>query len=93
LFQNFPRLDYADLDPKAMYTIRISGFGEALLRVDGVRIAPTLYKKGLEEFKEFPLSPQYVSDGKIEVSFDEPEESHLNWRQHSKIFDIWLLKK
>lgn len=93
LFQNFPRLDYADLDPKAMYTIRISGYGEALLRVDGVRIAPTVYKKGMEEFKEFPLSPQYVSDGKIEVTFDEPEESHLNWRQHSKVFDIWLLKK
>jgi len=93
LFQNFPRLDYADLDPKAMYTIRISGYGEALLRVDGVRIAPTTYKKGLEEFKEFQLSPQYVSDGKIEVTFDEPEESHLNWRQHSKVFDIWLLKK
>jgi hypothetical protein len=93
LFQNFPRLDYADLDPKAMYTIRISGYGEALLRIDGVRIAPTMYKKGLEEFKEFQLSPQYVSDGKIEVTFDEPEESHLNWRQHSKVFDIWLLKK
>ena len=93
LFQNFPRLDYADLDPKAMYTIRISGYGEALLRVDGVRIAPTVYNKGMEEFKEFPLSPQYVSDGKIEVTFDEPEESHLNWRQHSKVFDIWLLKK
>jgi hypothetical protein len=93
LFQNFPRLDYADLDPKAMYTIRISGYGEALLRVDGVRIAPTIYKKGIEEFKEFQLSPQYVSDGKIEVTFDEPEESHLNWRQHSKVFDIWLLKK
>ena len=93
LFQNFPRLDYADLDPKAMYTIRISGYGEALLRVDGVRIAPTVYNKGMEEFKEFQLSPQYVSDGKIEVTFDEPEESHLNWRQHSKVFDIWLLKK
>ncbi len=93
LFQNFPRLDYADLDPKAMYTIRISGYGEALLRVDGVRIAPILYNKGIEEFKEFQLSPQYVSDGKIEVTFDEPEESHLNWRQHSKVFDIWLLKK
>ena len=93
LFQNFPRLDYADLDPKAMYAIRISGYGEALLRVDGVRIEPTFYKKGIEEFKEFQLSPQYVSDGKIEVTFDEPEESHLNWRQHSKVFDIWLLKK
>jgi hypothetical protein len=92
LFQNFPKLDYADLDPNAMYTIRISGYGEALLRVDGERIEPTLYNKGMEEFKEFQLSPKYVKDGKLSVTFDEPEESKLNWRQHSKVFDIWLLK-
>jgi hypothetical protein len=93
LFQNFPKLEYVDLDPNAMYRIRISGYGEALLRVDGERIAPTLYNKGMEEFKEFQLSPKYVSDGKITITFDEPEESNLNWRQHSKVFDIWLLKK
>jgi hypothetical protein len=93
LFQNFPKLEYADLDPNAMYTIRISGYGEALLRVDGERIEPTLYNKGMEEFKEFQLSPKYVKDGKLSISFDEPEESKLNWRQHSKVFDIWILKK
>ncbi|RXK49734.1 hypothetical protein [Aquirufa rosea] len=93
LFQNFPQLEYTDLDPKGSYMIRISGQGDALLRVDGERIKPTLYNKGVEEFKEFPLNPKFVSDGKISVSFDEPEESHLNWRQHSKVFDIWLLKK
>lgn len=93
LFQNFPKLEYADLDPNAMYTIRISGYGEALLRVDGERIEPTIYNKGMEEFKEFQLSPKYIKDGKLSISFDEPEESKLNWRQHSKVFDIWLLKK
>ncbi|MHA8067421.1 hypothetical protein V7S76_12175 [Aquirufa sp. ROCK2-A2] len=93
LFQNFPQLEYADLDPKGHYFIRISGYGDALLRVDGERIEPTLYPKGFEEFKEFPLNPKFVSDGKISVSFDQPEESHLNWRQHSKVFDIWLLKE
>lgn len=93
LFQNFPKLVYEDLDPKGNYTIRISGFGEALLRVDGERIDPSIYNKGLEEFKEFHLAGKYVSDGRIEVAFDQPEESNLNWRQHSKICDIWLLKK
>lgn len=93
LFQNFPKLEYSDLDPNGRYLIRISGFGEALLRVDGERVEPTIYNKGLEEFKEFPLSQKYVSDGMIEVTFDQPEESNLNWRQHSKVCDIWLLKK
>ena len=93
LFQNFPKLEYTDLDPNSHYTIRISGYGEALLRVDGERITPTVYNKGLEEFKEFQLAPKYVSDGKLEVTFDVPEESNMNWRSHSKVSDIWLLKR
>ena len=93
LFQNCPVLEYPDLDPNGRYTIRISGYGDALLRVDGDRIEPTVYNKGLEEFKEFQLSRKSVSDGYIKVSFDQPEESHLNWRQYSKVCDIWLLKK
>jgi len=93
LFQNFPKLHYTDLDPDGRYTIRIAGFGEALLRVDGERIAPIVYNKGLEEFKEFKVAQKYVSDGALEVTFDQPEESNLNWRSHSKVCDIWLLKK
>ncbi len=92
LFQNFPLLRYNDLDPNGRYMIRIAGFGEALLRVDGERIEPTLYNKGYEEFKEFPLNPRFVSDGKIDVTFDQPEESTLNWRQRSKVSDVWLIK-
>jgi hypothetical protein len=93
LFQNFPKLEYQDLDPSGRYLIRISGYGEALLRIDGERVEPVLYNKELETFKEFIVPRKYVSDGTIEVSFDEPEESHLNWRQHSKVCDIWLLKQ
>ena len=93
LFQNCPVLEYPDLDPNGRYTLRISGYGDALLRVDGERIEPTIYNKGLEEFKEFRLSRKFVSDGYIKVSFDQPEESHLNWRQYSKVCDIWLFKE
>ncbi|MEI7523012.1 MAG: hypothetical protein WCJ95_01715 [Mariniphaga sp.] len=93
LYQNYPRLVYTDLDPNGHYTIRIAGYGDALLRADGERIAPTVYNKGLEEFKEFQLSPKYVSDGKLEITFDVPEESKLNWRSQSKVSDIWLLKR
>jgi hypothetical protein len=92
LFQNFPKLRYEDLDPKGRYKIRVSGYGEALLRIDGERVAPTVYHKELEGFKEFPVAAKYLGDGTLEISFDEPEESHLNWREHSKVADIWLLK-
>lgn len=92
LFQNYPKLVYENLDPQGRYIIRISGYGDALLRVDGTRISPTLYNKELEEFKEFLIDRKHVSDGRLEISFDEPEESHLNWRQYSKVSDIWLIK-
>jgi len=92
LFQHMPELVYEDLDPNAGYIIRIAGQGEALLRVDGERITPSVYPKELESFKEFYLSKKYTGDGKITLTFDEPEESHLNWRHQSKICDVWLLK-
>jgi hypothetical protein len=60
--------------------------------VDGERIDPTIYNKGYEEFKVFPLNPKYVSDGKIDVTFDRPKESTLNWRERSKVTNVWLFK-
>lgn len=48
LFQNSPDLVYEDLDPRGHYIIRIAGEGDALLRVDGERIAPSVYNKELE---------------------------------------------
>jgi hypothetical protein len=84
---------YEDLDPNGYYVIRIAGYGDALLRADGHRLQPRIYNKGYEEFKEFEVPTQLVCDGKIEITFDEPEESQLNWRQKSKVCDVWLLKQ
>jgi len=92
LFQTSPVLEYPDLDPNGRYIIRISGYGDALIRVDGERLDPVVYNKGMEEFKEFLVPRRCVSDGTIRITFDQPEESHLNWRQQSKVCDVWLLK-
>lgn len=93
LFQSFPRLVYEDVDPDGHYSIRISGEGEALLRINGERVAPVVYNKELEAFKVFPVARRFVRSGKLTLTFDEPEESRLNWRQHSKICEVWLLKQ
>ncbi len=93
LFQNNPKLVYEDLDPNARYIIRVCGYGDALIRVDGERLEPSLYDKELEGFKEFHLARKYICDGKIEITFDEPEESQLNWRKHSKVSDVWVLRQ
>jgi hypothetical protein len=93
LFQRQPELDYDNLDPNAHYTIRLVGEGDALLRVDGHRLSPIVYNKEPETFKEWIVPVSLTRDGKISVTFDGPEESHLNWRKNSKISDIWLLKQ
>jgi hypothetical protein len=84
---------YERVDPNADYVIRITGYGEALTRINGNRVAPTLYGKGIGEIKEFPVPRDAVQSGQIVVTWDRPEEAHLNWREQSRIAEIWLLKK
>ncbi len=93
LFQFAPTLAYHRLDPEADYIIRVAGYGKAILRANGQRLTPTIYNKELETFKEFPLPKELIKDGHLEITFDRPDESHLNWRQYSKVTDVWLLKQ
>lgn len=92
LFQFTPELQYNELDPDANYLIRVAGFGEAFLRANGQRLTPTKYEKGYEQFKEFPLPKELIKDGKLKITFDKPDEDHLNWRQQSRVTDVWVLK-
>ena len=93
LFQYEPVLEYDNLDFNGRYIIRICGRGDALIRVDGERLEPVLYNKEPGGFKEFVIPKNITRDGKMRVSFDRPEESHLNWRQYSHISDVWLIKR
>jgi hypothetical protein len=93
LFQWEPVLEYENLDFNGRYIIRVCGLGEALIRVDGERLEPVLYNKGLGEFKEFVVPKHITRDGKMRVSFDRPEESHLRWTKFSHISDVWVIKR
>lgn len=93
VYQVNPELEYEDLDPNARYLIRLTGFGDVLIRIDGKRLEPLVYEKELGGFKEFIVPRDVVGDGKITVTFDRPEESHLAWRNYSRISDIWLIKR
>ncbi|MFS4418037.1 hypothetical protein [Maribacter sp. 2307ULW6-5] len=93
LFQFTPTLAYQNLDSGSDYLIRVSGYGEALLRANGKRLIPSKYEKGFEEFKEFPLSKELIPNGKLNITFDTPDEEHMNWREQSRVTDAWLLKQ
>jgi hypothetical protein len=92
LFQFTPELEYNELDSNSDYLIRVAGYGEALLRANGERLKPTKYEKGFEQFKEFPLPKDLIKDGKLKITFDKPDEEHLNWRQQSRVTDVWVIK-
>jgi len=84
---------YENVDPNADYVIRMTGYGDALTRINQERVKPTLYGRGIGEIKEFPVPRDALRSGQIEVTWDRPEESGLNWREQSRIAEIWLLKK
>jgi hypothetical protein len=84
---------YTALDPTADYVVRTSGVGDCFLRVNGVRIAPTLDGRKLGETKEFPVPRGLTRDGTITVTFDPTFEPQLNWRVQSRLTEIWLIKK
>ncbi|NUM53607.1 MAG: hypothetical protein HUU46_08190 [Candidatus Hydrogenedentes bacterium] len=81
------------VEPGGTYVLRMSGQGEALTKVDGERVEPTKYGKLPGEIKEFPVPAKATEDGAIVVTWDVPNEEHLNWRQRSRLNEIWLIKK
>ncbi|RFS21932.1 hypothetical protein DVR12_14880 [Chitinophaga silvatica] len=87
-----PAMKYEHLDPKAKYVIRVTGNGESLLRANGVRLQPTLYNKGIGELKEFPVPVSLSQTGSLVLTWDAIDEEHLNWRQHSRVTEVWLIK-
>jgi hypothetical protein len=84
---------YEGLDPKARYVVRTTGYGQALLRVDGERVAPTVDGKELGQIKEFSVPAPALGDGKLVLTWDKAtNEEQLNWRQRSRLSEVWLVR-
>ena len=78
------RVVYEGLDPHSSYTVRLTGYGQSLLRMDGERVTACVDGREIGEFKEFPVPPHTVQDRRLVLTWDSPpDESHLNWRQQS----------
>jgi len=88
------RMVYEGLDPEITYVVRSAGYGQALLRMNGERVEPTLDGREMGEVKEFPVAPKFIKDRRLILTWDHPtNEAHLNWRRHSRLAEVWLLKK
>src|SRR5262249_38869549 len=86
-------LKYTALDPQADYLVRTTGCGDCFLRVNGVRLAPTLDGRKIGEIKEFPVPRGLYRDGNITLTFDPTFEPNLNWRVQSRLTEVWLIGK
>jgi hypothetical protein len=85
---------YEGLDPNATYVVRSSGYGQALLRINGERVNPTADGREMGDIKEFPVAAKYVQDRKLVLTWDRPaDEGALNWRKRSRLAEVWLCKK
>ncbi|MBS1609099.1 MAG: hypothetical protein JSS70_10155 [Bacteroidetes bacterium] len=85
-------IDYTGLDSAADYTVRITGYGECLLKINGQRVSPSRYGRGVGEIKEFPVPQSLIQQGHILLTWDDLNEDFLNWRQQSRINEVWLIK-
>ena len=85
---------YEGLAPDATYVIKTNGFGQTLLRIDKERVLPRIDGKEIGEIREFDVPAAALADGKLELTFDRPaDEVDLNWRQQSRLSEVWLIKK
>jgi hypothetical protein len=85
---------YAPIDPNGVYIVRSSGYGRAVLRINGELVSPTRDGKQMGEFKEFPVASKFLKAGKLVLTWERPDgEEILNWRQRSRLAEVWLLKE
>lgn len=84
---------YRALDPAASYVVRTTGYGQCLLKIDDERVEPTIDGRGIGEMKEFPVPAAALADGELHLTFARPFEPGVNWRQQSRLTEVWLLKR
>ena len=92
---NYPEaVVYEGLDPEATYIVRCGGYGDFLLRMDGEPVETTTGKVVMGENVDFPVPAEYIQDRKLVLKWNRPtDEGHLNWRQHSRLAEVWLIKQ
>ena len=85
---------YEGLPEDGRYVVQSTGYGQALLRINGERVTPSLDGREIGEKKEFPVDPKFLKGGRLVLTWDRPaDEGELNWRKRSRLAEVWLLKK
>ncbi|MCA9231124.1 MAG: hypothetical protein KDA57_10755 [Planctomycetales bacterium] len=86
-------LRYLNVDPQASYEVRTTGYGECLLRVNGERVKPVADGREMGDVKQFLVPRALYQSGSILLTFDVPYEPGVNWREVSRLSEVWLIKE
>jgi hypothetical protein len=86
---------YSGLDPKARYTVKLFAQQTSPLEIDGVRAKQIRTGETYDEVteQEFEVSPDSLQDGKIELTWEQLDETHLNWRNRHYVCELWVIKQ
>ncbi|MFO1095220.1 MAG: hypothetical protein U0992_18235 [Planctomycetaceae bacterium] len=85
-------LVYEDLDPKAKYTLKFSGFGDLKPQVNGQPLTATKYETEQNTLKEFPVPEGAIHNGKLTVTFETVYLRGVNWRYQPRLAEAWLIR-
>ena len=89
---HWPTMVYRDIDRSARYTVRVTGRGPHLLRINGELVQPTTSTEEMGEFRLYPVPERLVRTGTLILTWDNPDEGNVRWRQWSRVNEVWLLK-
>ncbi len=85
---------YDGLAENGTYVVQSCGYGQALMRINGDLITPTNDAREAGQRKQFPVEAKYLKGGKLVLTWDRPkDEGNLNWRQKSRLAEVWLIRK
>jgi len=85
---------YEGLDPEASYTVRCSGYGKFLLSIDGEKVGDPKDAVEMGEVRDYPVASEHLQDRKLVLKWAQPaDEGRLNWRQRSRLAEVWLIKQ
>jgi hypothetical protein len=83
----------AEGDVVRLNVITPDGAGQVRLRIDGQPLQPSRQAVSRGDTVEFEVPAALVNDNTITLTFDDIDESRVNWRQYSRLVEAWLIRR
>ncbi|HEY0981029.1 hypothetical protein [Schlesneria sp.] len=94
LFRIPQGITYNNLDSSSAYIVKLFAQRSSPLVIDGVKAKLLRTGETFDQVTEqiFEVPAETLADGRITLTWEEMDESELNWRQRHYVTDIWVIK-